>query len=103
MLLKKHYFKIFHNFLYGNLATNRLYSFINFYNLINFLRPLQLSSTIATYSRLYLIKFLNIYFLSLIYYDTDSIVLVKPVFNKIINSRIFFFKASYKKLIINFY
>jgi hypothetical protein len=30
-------------------------------------------------------------------------VLVKPVFNKIINSRIFFFKASYKKLIINFY
>ena len=103
IFLKKHYFKIFHNFLYGNLGTNRLYSFINFYNLVNQLRPLQISSTITSYSRLFLIKFLNRYFPFCVYYDKDSFFSTQPFCKKLIQPKIFFLKISYKKTIITFY
>ena len=99
----KSVFKLLINLTFGNFAANKLFSFINFYNLKTKLRPLQVSSSITSFARIYLSKFINNYYKNVLYFDTDSIYCKKPLSNKIQKKHIFFFKQLFKQNIIFIY
>lgn len=95
-IINKFLFKVLGNYLYGNLASNKLFLFVNFYNNQKQLRPVHLSFATTAMTRLYLLNYLIFYFKTTIYTDTDSLHCSSPINNKFLKNKIFFFKQVYK-------